>query len=282
MDKSPKKVWIVTGTSTGIGRILAEKLLDAGYFVTATARDRAKIADLEAKYPSQCLALQADVTRSADNQKTVDETIKRFGRIDVLVNNAGYGLSGATEEVSMDQVRNQMETNFFGLVELTQMTIPQMRKQNSGYIVNVSSIAGLRGSKGLSIYSASKFAVTGFSESLAQELAPFGIKVSIVEPGPYRTDWAGRSIIWSETVLNPDSPYKDINQATYQMLNTVTGNQPGKPEQIASVLIHAAEAEKPPVHLLFGDEAIKWWEDYLKKVQDPNFFSHYPHAKYDL
>lgn len=282
MDKQATKVWIVTGTSTGIGRVLVQKLLEAGYFVTATARDQSKIQDFAQNYPSQCLAIQADVTKSEDNQRVVDETLKRFGKIDVLVNNAGYGLAGVTEEVTLDQIRRQLDTNVVGLIEMTQLVIPAMRQQQSGYIVNVSSIAGLRGSKGLSIYSASKFAVTGFSESLAQEVSRFGIKVSCVEPGPYRTDWAGRSIDWSESVANPDSPYFEMNSSTHKMLNTVSGHQTGNPEQIASVLMAGAEAEAVPMHLLFGDEAIGWWKDYHKKVEDDSFFRHYPHSKYDL
>jgi NAD(P)-dependent dehydrogenase (short-subunit alcohol dehydrogenase family) len=282
MDKQATKVWIVTGTSSGIGRVLVQKLLEAGYFVTATARNRSKIEDFEKNYPSQCLSIEADVTMSEANQRVVNETLKRFGKIDVLVNNAGYGLAGVLEEVTLDQIRRQMDTNVIGLIEMTQLVIPTMRKQQSGYIVNISSIAGLRGSKGLSIYSASKFAVTGFSESLALEVSRFGIKVSCVEPGPYRTDWAGRSIDWSESITNPDSPYYEINSGTYKMLNSVSGNQPGNPEQIASVLIAGAEAEHVPMHMLFGDEAIGWWKDYHKKVEDDSFFRHYPHSKYDL
>ena len=283
MEKIKRKTWLITGTSTGIGRIVAEKLLSEGYFVAGTARNIDQIKELENCYPSQFLAIQADVNQKSENLKTVESTFKRFGRIDVLLNNAGYGLIGTAEELTMDQIQHQMQTNFFGLVDLTKLVLPIMREQREGYIINVSSIGGLRGMAGSSIYSASKFAVGGFSEGLVQEVAPFGIKVSLVEPGPYRTDWAGRSMKKAEIMeQNMDSPYYDLNKKINNLFNTVSGNQPGKPEQIASVLMHACEAEKVPLHMIFGDEAINMWGEYAEKLKDESFMKLYPHIKYDL
>ncbi|MCS7074918.1 MAG: SDR family oxidoreductase, partial [Bacteroidia bacterium] len=172
-----KQVWLITGTSSGIGKVLVEELLNAEQLVVATARN--PFALTFSAEPKQLLTIGLDINLPEQIQQVVPQVLSVFGRIDVLVNNAGYGLEGAVEELTMEQIRHQLETNFFGLVDLTRQVIPVMRKQKSGYIVNVSSLAGLRGFKGLSIYNASKFAVEGFSEAISQELEPFGIRVSV-------------------------------------------------------------------------------------------------------
>lgn len=279
-----KPVWFITGCSTGIGRTIAQEALAAGHLVVATARNPQQLADLAAQHPKTCLTLPLDVTDGTAITKAVSEAERHFGRIDVLVNNAGYGLEGVTEELTLEQMRHQMEVNFFGLVAATKAVLPGMRGRKQGYIVNVSSIAGLRGAKGLPLYSASKFAVVGYSESLALEVKPFNIYVSIVEPGPYRTEWAGRSLIRTETVTKQDqaSPYYEVNEETRRYLAQVDGKQTGDPRQIAQVLIGgtnlAMSQTAPPLHMLFGDEAIKIWGAELKRLQDPAFFKEYPHG----
>src|SRR5580704_16530345 len=195
---SAGKVWFITGASTGFGRLLAEEVLKAGGKVVATARNLDKVSDLEAKYPQTAKALALDVTKQAQVDAAVEQTVAKFGRVDVLVNNAGYGVAGAIEEVSEAEFMPMFETNVFGLLRVTRAFLPQLRKQRSGHVLNLSSIGGLLASPGLGYYSATKFAVEAISESLAAELAPLGIRVTIIEPGPFRTDFLGRSSVVAE------------------------------------------------------------------------------------
>lgn len=276
-------VWFITGCSTGIGRLLAEQALAAGHLVAATARDMAHLAPLQAlPQAANLLPVQLDVNDPAQIAAAVQAAIDRFGRISVLMNNAGYGLQGTAEETPIDMVRHQMETNFFGLVALTQAVLPHMRAAGEGYVFNVASIAGLRGSPGLTYYNASKFAVVGFSEALAQEVKPFGIRVAVVEPGPYRTDWAGRSIRRAPAVTDPASPYHAINEKIDRYLTGVSGKQPGDPAQICSVLLDAVQHEQIPMHLLFGDEAIQIWNTELDRLANRDFFRPIPHSQITL
>ena len=279
-----KKVWLITGSSRGIGRVIAETALKQGDQVLASARKTADVQDLVDKYPGQCVAISLDVNNEDSIQAAVKASYAAFGRIDVLINNAGYGLHGVIEEVDMTQVRNQMETNFFGLVSLTQKIIPAMRAQKDGYIFNVSSIAGMKGTPTLGIYNASKFAVEGFTEALAAEVAYFGIKVSLVAPGPYRSDWAGKSMDRSAALdgLDSSSPYFKVNEAWKGRFDSYSGRQPGDPQQIADVLMEASRAAKPPMHMIFGDIAIGVWEGRMKSYTDPDFLSLYPHDKNTL
>jgi NAD(P)-dependent dehydrogenase (short-subunit alcohol dehydrogenase family) len=273
------KVWLVTGTSSGIGLVLVNELLAKGYRVVATVRqanDQTK--QWSHDFGDQILIVTADVRFSDQLEAAVQQAYQQFGRIDVLVNNAGYGLIGAFEEYSEAQIRDQIETNFFGVVKLSQLVIPKMRENQDGVIFNVSSIAGRIGFRGVSLYAASKFALTALSESLSQELAPFNIRVINVEPGPYKTDWAGRSMVKTDEILeSKQSPYSDLNKGIDLMFKQVDGNQPGDPLQIAQVMISAAEIAKPPVHLVLGDEAIKYWESYQKKNIDPKFVALLPY-----
>lgn len=275
------KIWLITGCSRGIGKVLAEAVLKSGDAVAGTARDTQMLDDLAAKWPANFLAVKMDMNVESEIAGGFDAVIQKWGRIDVLVNNAGYGLQGMIEEVTISQVRQQLETNFFGLFSLTQKVLPVMRSQKSGYIVNISSVAGLRGSPGFGIYNASKFAVEGFTEALAAEVKDFGIRVSVIEPGPYRTDWAGTSLQRSESMaeLKPDSPYFEFNKKYKEFLDSRNGNQPGDPAQIASVLINAANHPSPPLHMVFGDIAVSIWEDRMKQYADPDFMSFYPHQK---
>lgn len=279
-----QKVWLITGCSRGIGQAIAQEAMRHGHLVAATARRLSDLDPLLKTNGQLCLPVQMDMDDQASIEAGLAAVIERFGRIDVLINNAGYGLQGVIEELDMQQVRAQMETNFFGLFALTQAVLPSMRAQKSGYIVNIASIAGLRGSPTFGAYNASKFAVVGLSEALAQEVAQFGIRVSIVEPGPYRTDWAGSSLKRAEAMqeLAEDSPYQALNSSYKEMLDARAGKQPGNPRQIAQVLLHAAANEHPPLHMVFGDPAIEWWHQKMESFNNPAYMRHFPHDKFDL
>lgn len=276
--------WFITGCSRGIGQVLARAAMEQGHHVAATARQLSDLDGLAADFPNLCLPVSMDMNEGASIEAGVQQVLKLWPRVDVLVNNAGYGLQGFAEEVTMDQVRQQLETNFFGLVRLTQLILPVMRSQKSGYIVNVSSMAGLRGMGGFGIYNASKFAVEGFTEALAQEVAGFGIRVSAIEPGPYRTDWAGESLKRSEAMasLDASSAYAAENKRLKEMLDSRSGKQPGDPKQIAAVLLQAARHPSPPLHMVFGDVAIQVWQDRTVQFGQPSFISFYPHDQYTL
>lgn len=282
-SKDPK-VWLITGCSRGIGKSIVEAALEAGDKVVATARQKSQIDHFEQNYPNQAIAVPLDVCDVEANQNAVDQAINRFGAIDILVNNAGYGVQGMIEEVSMQQVREQMETNFFGLLDLTQRCLPIMRKQGSGIIFNVSSIAGLRGTASFGAYNASKFAVNGFTEAMAQEVKQFGIQVSLVNPGPYKTDWAGDSLDRSSKMKNLDSesPYSELNADWKGRMDKNNGNQPGDPRQIANVLIDASRKESIPLHMFFGDFAVEAVKKRVNDLQDPEFCMVFPHEKHTL
>ncbi len=279
-----RQVWFITGSSSGIGLCLTETVLNAGHQVVATARNLANLFHLTEKYAMNVLLIKVDVNNPDHLQSAVNKSIEHFGRIDVLVNNAGYGLEGVAEECSMNAIREQFETNFFGLCYLTQLVLPHMRKEGYGTIFNISSIAGIRGYRGMGIYNASKFAVNGFSEALAQEVAPFGIQVSIVAPGPYRTDWAGRSLKKSEAISEnkSDSPYFEVNQQLEKNFSEASGKQPGDPIQIAAVLLAAAQQDKLPMYMIMGDVAMKELNSKLNKMQDESYLKVYPHNKFDF
>ncbi len=272
-DAPSKPVWFITGCSTGFGRELSTILLKRGYRVVATARDQAKIADLVAGHERTGLALALDV----DKQDQIDAAVKaaegRFGRIDVLVNNAGYGYLAAVEEGDDADVRAMFETNFFGLAAMTRAVLPIMRAQKAGAIVNVSSMGGFIGFPGSGYYAATKFAVEGLSESLSKEVAPFGIKVIIVEPGPFRTDWAGRSL---KTPKKPIDAYTETAVGRRRQIQSYSGNQPGDPVRASEAIIKVVEQDHPPLRLPLGAfaydamtaeiEAVRKEHDSLEKV----------------
>jgi NADP-dependent 3-hydroxy acid dehydrogenase YdfG len=251
---SEKKVWFITGCSTGFGRELAKQLLENGYKVALTARNLDKVQDLVAINPENALALNLEVT---DKQQVTDSVAKaeeHFGRIDVLVNNAGIGYFGAAEESDEDEVRAMFETNFWGLSAMTRAVLPKMRERRSGIIVNISSIGGSVAFPALSYYHATKYAVNGFSESLQKEVAPLGIKVVIVQPSGFRTDWAGRSANDAKVKIDDYAETSGVNQAN---IRGYSGNQPGDPVRAAKAIINAVESENPPHHLLLGKAALK-------------------------
>ncbi|WP_295389983.1 oxidoreductase [uncultured Thiodictyon sp.] len=249
-----KPVWFITGCSTGFGRALARHTLSLGYPTVVTARNAAQVADIAADYPDLALVLALDVTVHAQVQAAVDAAQGRFGRIDVLVNNAGVGYFGSLEESDLEAVRAMFEINVWGLTQMTRAVLPGMRQRRSGTVVNLSSVGGLVAFPTLSFYNASKFAVEALSESLAQEVAPLGLKVLLVEPGPFRTDWAGRSAAEAPRTI-PD--YDATAGARTQMIRGYSGTQPGDPERAAAAIVQAVEADHPPLRLLLGEMALQ-------------------------
>jgi NAD(P)-dependent dehydrogenase (short-subunit alcohol dehydrogenase family) len=253
MTNTNKPVWFITGCSTGFGYELVRLLLDQGYRVVATARDVSKLAGLVAGREGQALALALDVTKDDAITAAVHAAEARFGQIDVLVNNAGYGYLAAIEEGEDAPVREMFETNVFGLVAMTKAVLPGMRARKQGAIVNLSSIGGLVSFAATGYYHATKFAVEGLSGSLALELAPLGIKVLVVEPGPFRTDFAGRSISQSKTVIEDYEPTAGVRR---QQTFARDGKQQGDPVRAAQAIIDAVAAPNTPRHLLLGAPAL--------------------------
>lgn len=268
MPPASARVWFITGTSTGFGRVLAEEVLKAGGKVAATARTLSQIADLETQYPGNAKAFALDVTKKDQIEVAVPQALAAFGRIDVLVNNAGYGLAGAVEEADEEEIVRQIDTNVYGVVHATRAVLPHLRKQRSGHIINISSVAGLIGTPGFAYYNLSKFAVNGFSEGLAAEVAPLGIKVTVVEPGPFRTDFAGRSAFISKTEI-PD--YVPTVGKTREYLRTINGTQKGDPLRAAHAIMNLVDDPAPPLHLLLGSVALGRYRAKLKQLeQDVN------------
>lgn len=246
------KVWLITGSSRGLGRSLTEAVLEHGALVAATARKPEQLNDLVERYPGQILPLQLDVTDKVQIETAVAQTIAHFGRIDVLVNNAGFGIVGAAEAYTDEQVRSQLETNLFAPIDMTRVVLPHMRRQRSGHILQVSSIGGRVGNAGLTIYQAAKFGLSGFSEALRQEVMPLGIKVTSVEPGGFRTDWAGDSMSYAPAVEG----YEATVGIRTQMFTEGAFVPMGDPAKAAKVMIGLVEDPEPPQHLVLGSEAI--------------------------
>ena len=243
------RVWLITGCSSGFGRALAAAVLARGERCVVTARDVDTIGDLVAAYPDIGLALPLDVTDRDQREHAVAQAERAFGRIDVLVNNAGYAYYAAAEEGDEARIREMFETNFFGLVALTQRVLPAMRARRQGHIVNISSVGGLVANIASAFYAASKFAVEGFSESMAQEVAPHGLRVTIIEPGPFRTDFQGRSV---RVVPQPLGAYADTVGARRAALQASSGKQPGDPVRAAEAIIECVDSRDPPLRLLLG------------------------------
>ena len=254
MSEQKKSVWLITGCSTGFGRELAKQLLENDYRVVVTARDADKIQDLVELNRENALALALDVTDEAQVKDAVAKAEEHFGAIDVLVNNAGFGYFGAIEESDEKEVRAMFEANFWGLAAMTRAVLPVMREHKSGTIVNISSIGGFVGFPGVGYYNATKFAVNGFSEALQKEVAPLGIKVVIVQPSGFRTDWAGRS---ANDATDKIEDYAETAGKNQDTIRSYSGNQPGDPVRAAEAIIQAVESENPPLWLLLGKAALK-------------------------
>ncbi len=256
------RVWFITGSSTGFGRELAEQLLGKGYRVVATARKTETIEDLAEKYPETARAVRLDVTNADDVRSSVETALAEYGKIDVLVNNAGYGLGGGIEEPSMEQIKTQFDTNLFGLIRMMREVLPSMRKQKSGHILNVSSVVGFRALPSAGYYSSTKFAVEALSEALAQEVEHLGIRVTIVEPGGFRTDFAGRSFVQPE---NRIAEY--VTSERIDNISEWDGVQPGDPKKAIKAIIEMVENENPPLRLPLGEDAVDAIEEKLIAVQ---------------
>jgi NAD(P)-dependent dehydrogenase (short-subunit alcohol dehydrogenase family) len=245
--------WLITGCSTGLGRALAQAVIGAGHNAVVTARDAATVADLAESAPERVLAAALDVTDPAQVTSAVQQAIERFGHIDVLVNNAGYGYRAAVEEGDNADVRALFETHFFGTVAMIKAVLPGMRTRRSGAIVNISSIGAQLTPVGSGYYSAAKAAIEGISGALRGELAPLGISVTIVEPGAFRTDFAGRSLVQSATAIDD---YAATAGQRRKENDTMHGNQPGDPAKAGNAIIAAVESPESPAFLLLGPDAL--------------------------
>jgi NAD(P)-dependent dehydrogenase (short-subunit alcohol dehydrogenase family) len=267
-NNKKSRVWFITGTSGGIGRELVREVLRRGDSVVATSRNPQKVAETFTEHKDQLLVAAVDLENFDQITKSVQEGISRFSKIDVLVNNAGYGLLGAVEEADDHEIKKVHEINVFGLLRVLRAILPHFRERKSGHVVNLSSISGLVGLPGVGIYNATKFAVEGISEALAAEVAPLGIKVTVVEPGPFRTEFLAGSLAMAKNII-PD--YESTVGATRTGAATRNGKQPGDPLRAAAAIIKAVTAENPPLHLLLGrlayDQANKKIANLQKDIE---------------
>jgi NAD(P)-dependent dehydrogenase (short-subunit alcohol dehydrogenase family) len=246
------KVWFVTGSSRGLGRALVEVALEAGDRVVATARRPERLQELVDRYSDELLILRLDVTDYDAALRAVARAQERFGRIDVVVNNAGYSDLASFEDTSIESFRTQVETNLYGVVNVSKAVVPVLRAQGSGHIFQVSSLSVRVSSPGLTAYQAAKWAVTGFSSGLAHEIAPFGVQVTVLEPGGMRTDWAGSSM----TVPQPSGPYRSTIGAFAELVRAGSGHEASDPRRVAQVVRELAGSDEAPVRLLLGADAV--------------------------
>jgi NAD(P)-dependent dehydrogenase (short-subunit alcohol dehydrogenase family) len=253
MTASSPKTLLITGVSSGFGRAFATAALDAGHTVVGTLRNDGACAEFEALAPGRAHAVVLDVTDSAAIETALAGVLRKVGRIDVLVNNAGYGHEGTLEESSLDDMRRQFDVNVFGAVAMTKAVLPAMRERRSGHIVNITSMGGFVTMPGIAYYCGSKFALEGISEVLAKEVAAFGVHVTAIAPGSFRTEWAGRSMVRAERrVADYDAVFDPIRAAR----QAKDGRQAGDPAKAAQALLKVIASEKPPVHLLLGKDAL--------------------------
>lgn len=264
MDRNDKKIWLITGVSGGFGRAFGEAAIAAGHTVVGTVRRESDRAAFEALDAQRARAVVLDVTDHPAIDRVIPSLITEFGRIDVLINNAGYGHEGVIEESPLEAMRHQFEVNVFGVVAMTKAVLPYMRRQRSGHIVNLSSMAGYVPLTGIAYYAASKFAIEGFTGVLAKEVGAFGINVTAVAPGSFRTDWAGRSMVRSERSIDDyDVVFDSVRKARQQK----SGRQAGDPAQAAQALLALIEAGEPPAHLLLGTDALALVRAHLNKLE---------------
>lgn len=258
------KVWLITGSSRGLGHALAEAVLAAGENLVATARNPKQLADLVARYGDQVRAVALDVTNEQAAARAVAVARETFGRLDVLANNAGYGNVGPIEDTSLDEFRAQIETNLFGVINVTKAALPLMREQGAGHILQFSSVGGRIGPAGRGPYAAAKWGVEGFSEVLSKEVRPLGIKVTIIEPGGFRTDFAG-----SSTEIREGRPeYDSTVGRTARFQRDYNGKQPGDPVKAAAAILHIVSLSNPPLRLLLGSDAVRFVEQNdLEKME---------------
>ena len=259
------KVWYITGASKGLGLALAKKLLNQGYKVAATSRNIAELSTAVGN-SSNFLPLEVTLTDETSVQQSMEQAIAHFGKIDVLVNNAGYGLTGALEELSDAESRKNFDINVFGTLNVIRKALPYLRKQQSGHIFNIASIGGFTGNfPGFGIYCATKFAVHGLTESLAAEIKPFGLHATVVSPGYFRTNFLSDSSL--NIPSNPISDYSNVREVEKSHQQDINFNQPGDPGKAADVMIAVAELPAPPVHLFLGADAYALAEEKLASVK---------------
>ena len=260
------KVWFVTGSAGGLGAGIAKAALTAGHQVVATDVDYDRLENVYQGYGKQVLTARLDIRDPADAQAALDATLNRFGRVDVLVNNAGYGQFGPFEEIEPQAVERQFAVNVFGTFNVTRTFLPLLRRQRAGHIINMSSNGGFKGAAGASMYSSTKFALEGFSESLAQEIAGFGIKLTLVEPGAFRTDFLDeRSLRLGTRSIEDYAAYWAKTRAIFEARN---GKQVGDPDKLGSALVQIAEEAEPPLRFIAGADAMKVIEDKLQYVAE--------------
>lgn len=258
------KTWFITGASKGFGREWAEAALERGDKVAATARKLDTLDELVEAYGDAVMPIQLDVTDRDADFEAVKKAADHFGRLDVVVNNAGYGHFGMVEELSESDIRDQMETNLFGALWVTQAALPTMREQGSGHIIQVSSIGGISAFPTVGAYHASKWALEGFSQSLSREVAGFGIHVTLVEPGPYSTDWSGASAVKSEE----HSAYSDVREAAK---SRPSASSPGDPAATRSPILKVVDADEPPLRIFFGEKPLDIaTQDYESRLAEWN------------
>ncbi len=264
MQQPAKKTWFITGSSRGLGRALTEAVLAAGHNVFATARTPAQLDDLAKRYPDSMQPSALDVTDANAASGAIQAAIDRFGRIDVLVNNAGYGDAGSIEDTPLSAFRDQIETNLFGVINVTKAALPFLREQRAGHILQISSVGGRIGPPSRGAYSAAKWGVEGFSEVLAKEVGPLGIHVTIIEPGAFRTDFAGTS-----TTLREGRPeYDSTVGAMIRFQRTLNGTQAGDPAKAAAAILQIADLSDPPLRLLLGSDAVRAVENNDRAKMD--------------
>lgn len=266
---SQSQVWLITGSSRGLGQQLAQAVLAAGHRLVATARQPQQLQPLVDSFGDQVITVALDVTDAAAAKRAVQTAVEHFGRLDVLVNNAGYGNIAPVEEADDADFRAQVDTNFYGVFNVTRAALPVLRQQSSGHIIQISSIGARLGMPGLSAYHTAKWALEGFSESLAKEIAPFGVKVTMVEPGSFRTDWAGSSM----TVAPVGAAYQPLFAPMLDYLQQHNGNQPGDPAKAAQVILQLASMNPPPLRLLLGSDAVYFAQQVLaaREAEDAAF-----------
>lgn len=249
-----KRNWLITGVSSGLGKAMAEAVISTGDFVIGTLRKEQEVKDFNEQYGGRALAILLDVTDISSIDETIGQLISTAGPIDVLVNNAGIGFVGAIEEASIEELKNVFEVNFFGMTQLTQSVLPHMRARQNGHIVQISSHAGIKATAGFGVYNASKFAMEGLSEALALELKPLGIRVSIIEPGPFRTNFAGRSLNQAEQII---ADYDQTAGAFRQKLLSVHNQQEGDPVKAAQLIIEHVNDDNATLRLALGSIPLK-------------------------
>ena len=259
-----KRVWFITGISSGLGKALMKAVVQSGDFAIGTFRQQNQVDEFNSSHKETAIAVKVDITKPDEIDQALKFIESKFKRIDVVVNNAGFGFAGAIEETSMRETREVFEANFFGTLKLTQSVLPLLRKQQSGHIIQISSHGGIKAFPGFGIYNASKFALEGFSEALAAEVAPFGIKVTIVEPGPFRTNFAGNSFREARITI---SEYNGTAGAFRERMKQVNGKQEGDPEKAGQAIINIVNSNNPPLRLPLGKVALSTITSKLESIK---------------